>query len=156
MKSSPPPTAAPSLWAAAFAILWTLTPVLRWWHPYCDHQADGPGYFAWGFPLPWSEPTGVSSLEFTWQPLALVLDLVLVWIPLFLLFRWLIGRLFRGKAVRLRLAAVMGGVLFLVMVAWIGLWLAQSGIASWRLGAEGYFSYRPYPLAAAHGHHACS
>jgi hypothetical protein len=65
------------LWAAAFAVLSTLLLSTKWWHPYCDAQADGPGFFAWGAPLPYAEPTGASSLEFTYMPHVLALDLAL-------------------------------------------------------------------------------
>jgi hypothetical protein len=144
------------LWAGAFALLWTMTPFVRWWHPYCDRQEDGPGYFAWGFPLPWGEPTGVSSLEFTWQPLALALDVLLMGAAFHLVFRWAMPRLYARRPARLRMVALLGGLMLLVMSAWFGLWLSQAGIASATLGAEGYRSYRPYRLAAAQGHRACA
>jgi hypothetical protein len=66
------------LWAATAAILANLFLALPWWRPYCRNQDGGPGYNAIGLPLPFAEPTGVSSMEYFWMPHAYLLDTLLL------------------------------------------------------------------------------
>jgi hypothetical protein len=91
--------------AAAFAIATLLE--LRWWHPYCDDQADGPGFWATGFPFPHAQPTGISSLDVIVLVPVLLLNLAILAVPAFVLLRlaWRAG----PRLVRLMLAAVIVG-----------------------------------------------
>jgi hypothetical protein len=77
----------PALLALALAMAVVVLADLRWWHPYCDSPDDGPGFWATGFPLPYAEPTGVSSLDFTLLVPILLLDVALGALPFFFLLR---------------------------------------------------------------------
>jgi uncharacterized membrane protein YuzA (DUF378 family) len=130
------------LWAATLALLVTTVLSVEWWHPYCDAQADGPGFYAWGFPLPYAAPTGVSSGEFTYMPHVLALDLALVGIVSFALLRWIFARgTPRSRALGGIGSIATGFVLFLLLAAF--------------QGADSYWSYRPSALALRAGHRAC-
>ena len=49
--------------AATLALLASALLAIKWWHPYCDVRDDGPGHYAWGLPLPYAQPTGVSTTQ---------------------------------------------------------------------------------------------
>jgi hypothetical protein len=145
------------VWAAAAALLASTVLSIRWWHPYCDAQADGPGYYARGFPLPYAAPTGVSSLELTYMPHVLALDLAAVGCAAFALL-WLFWRRRpAGTGTLARLGSIAGLVLFLLLAALQGMWLRAAGIPQWSStwSADSYWSYRPAALAVGARHRAC-
>jgi hypothetical protein len=145
------------LWAAALAVLSTVLLSTKWWHPYCDAQADGPGFFAWGAPLPYAEPTGVSSLEFTWMPHVLALDLALMGCAAFVLLRIFFPRGTPMSRPVSRISSTAALAAFLVLAALHGTWLATAGIPRWstRWSSDHYSAYRPNAFAAAAGHRSC-
>jgi hypothetical protein len=143
------------LWAATLALLAITVLSFRWWHPYCDTQADGPGYYARGFPLPYEAPTGVSSGEFTWMPHVLALNLAIVGLVAFALLRLFFRRDTPGP--RARIASIVGVVLFVLLAAFNGILLSSLGRVerTSSLSSDSYWSYRPSALALRTGHRAC-
>jgi hypothetical protein len=66
---------------------------MHWWHPYCDAPDDGPGYEAIGFPLPYAEPSGSSSLEYVVLAPLYLLDLGILAAPIFAILRLIWGHI---------------------------------------------------------------
>jgi hypothetical protein len=146
------------------SVCWTIGAVLavgvfysvEWSHPYCNHQSDGPGYAAYGFPLPYMAFSGVSSLEYDVMPHILLLDYTLQATLAYPLLRWVVHRL---SSVSTWIAAILSvtGMLFLLAAAsfqWTFLsfdWpvssIAQSG---------SYWDYRPVGFTNEVGRHQCS
>ena len=143
--------------AASLALLASLVLSIEWWHPYCDAQVDGPGYYAWGLPLPYAEPTGVSSMEFTYLPHVLALNLVILGIAAFALLRFFVRRYAPGPGPRARMASTAGVVVLLLLGAFYGIWLSNLGIPdrTSSFSSDSYWSYRPRVLALRTGHQAC-
>ena len=151
--------AAPCLWAAAAALSGELVlgSAIKWWHPYCEGQPDGPGSMAFGFPLPYAEPTGVSSMEFFYMPHVWLLNLALLAVVTYPLFAFVLRRIASRSTFLLRAASSAGlvvllltGVFHLMMFSDIG---HAVGSISSRYG-ESYWSYRLDMLAGA-GHRGC-
>jgi hypothetical protein len=145
------------LWAATLALLSITVPGIEWWHPYCDAQSDGPGYYAWGMPLPYAEPTGVSSGEFTYMPHVLALDLAIVGLIAFVLLRLFFRRDTPGSGRRAAIGSTIGLVSFLLLAAFHWMLLASLGMPerTSSLSSDRYWSYRPAALALRAGHNAC-
>ena len=149
--------AADLWWTLPTAMALPFLAAIDWWHPYCDGQTDGPGYFATGFPLPFVMPTGASSMTYYAVPWLLALDASIFLVPLLLLARW--SRRLPGKALPgiAHLAkAVAAGIAAVMLLA---IWM--SGAYSATAGFDGGYqdstqSMRPWLWAKAHGHHPCS
>lgn len=128
---------------------------IKWWHPYCNSQFDGPGYWAYGVPLPYIEVTGVSSLESFFMPHAYVANiaiLVLVLSPVTAqICRRLPGRRYAFLAV---------GALLAVALTSLQVWAVNDGmlrpvrdIANAKY--DSYASYRPWLSAKVAGNKPC-
>jgi hypothetical protein len=144
-------------WSLVAALVIMSAWPLRWWHPYCDTQADGPGYYAIGAPLPYSEPTGAVSLEHTILPLPLAFDVLVFAAALFALAALLMRhrappRRWLGLA-----AAWSGGLVFAALLAAIVFLIQSLDVTAWSFSSyDSYFSYRPFVLVAGHGAKPCS
>jgi hypothetical protein len=141
-------------WGIALAIGLNLPSVVRWWHPLCAMPGEGPGYFAWGFPFPWAEPTGVSSLEFGFMPIALALNLMVT----AALAAWIFARILRPVAGwrpgARRVVVVAGLCVGLAALGMLGATLGFSGIPSGGL-SDDLRVYRPWVLAKWDGRRGC-
>ena len=146
-----------SAWAATVALLSITVPGIKWWHPYCDAQSDGPGYYAWGMPLPYAAPTGVSSGEFTYMPHVLALDLAIVGPIAFVLLRSFFRRDTPGPGPRAGIGSTFGLAAFLLLAAVHGMLFSSLGMPerTSSLSSDRYWSYRPAALALRAGHKAC-
>ena len=67
---------------------------MRWWHPSCDHP-DGPDYYAFGFPLPHSEPIPGLSMSVAFSVPLYTFDVVVIAVVIFAIGR---GKLPRPKS----------------------------------------------------------
>ena len=67
-------------WATAVAIAANLLFGVRWWHPVCspDGEGAGPYGYAIGLPLPYAQPTGVTSNAYFYMPHIYALDVLLL------------------------------------------------------------------------------
>lgn len=83
---------------------------VEWSFPYCNHTNahDGPAYAVYGFPLPYTQFSGASSLVFETMPLAWLFDAAVLGGVSFWTIRWALGRL-RSRAAMVALA-LAGGV----------------------------------------------
>jgi len=132
-------------WAMLAAL--SASPSVHWWHPYGRNQADGPGYSATGFPLPYQQPTGFSSLEYFVMPHIYAIDVALLAALAYFLIR-IMSPVLRGvpEAVARTMGVVGAG--FLVVVA--ALVAFGFSVTSWpvtSIAATGYYDsyldYRP-------------
>jgi len=136
-------------WSGVGALILIAVSPLRWWHPYCDTQADGPGYYAIGAPLPFSEPTGAISLEHTILPLPLAFDVLVFAAALFALAALLMRhrpapRRWIGLA-----AAWSGGLVLAALLAAIVFVIQALDVTGWSFSSyDSYVSYRPLVLVA--------
>ena len=141
--------------SAAIAINFYLQ--LHWWHPYCRLQADGPGYYAIGFPLPFAEPTGVSSMEYFIMPHIYILDeLLLATIVGIFIVRLL--PLLSVLHVRASVATAIAGSVVLLLTAgpqaliFTTGWWPRISIA---IKPDRYVDYRPAFLTNRARDHGC-
>ena len=65
-------------WAIFLAILLNSLIAIEWSHPYCNILDNGPAQAAFGFPFPYMQWTGVSSIEYTYMPSAYVLNILIL------------------------------------------------------------------------------
>lgn len=121
---------------------------VNWWHPYCDAQADGPGHYARGFPLPFVAPSGASSLDYVFMPHVLLLNLALLFGPFLLLAR----RLARSARIVVFVAAGLVAIGLCGPRLLVGEYRPTLSVGG---GYDSYFSYRPARLAERTGHKAC-
>ena len=153
-----------SAWAAGFAWAVSLSFIFvgfvpfAWWHPYCDRMDDGPGYFAYGLPFPFRAFSGVSSLEYNFLPFAYLLNLVLM-TALFLPTTILVARKVRAVSRIGAYSLATVGTLLVVVFVWANAWAISIHllVPSQTLNSsdDEYFSYRPWVVMRALGHHAC-
>ena len=153
--SSSPRSVVPTLFAAAgLGLLASVLVQVSWWHPYCDAPEDGPGFYAFGFPFPYGQPTGVSSGDFTYLPHMHAVNVVLLTAIAYVLIRLLGGV---PPLRRIRLPRAAGVALFLVAML-ISVSLTVIGAhsrGSFFSRDDSYWSYRPRALALAAGHRPC-
>jgi hypothetical protein len=135
-------------WSCLLVLLATSLVSLEWSFPYCNSPADGPAYAVYGFPLPYTQSSGTSSLEYKLMPLAWLFDAVV----LGGLFFWIVRRALsqvRSRAALVTLALVAG----VPAMAWITLeaaWAWQYSFAEWVLTPDndgGYADLRPVGVA---------
>ena len=124
---------------------------LQWWHPYCDNPADGPGYWAFGFPLPNAEPSGVSSLQYDVLMPLYLLDLVILAVPIFPILRP-IWRGFTRPARILLAVTLVGSAAF----TWLGAISEPVPIFATSFGPYDSLSdYRPASSVDFYRHRSC-
>jgi len=151
-------SAGPALWAASIALASALFLGITWWHPYCDHQSDGPGTSAYGFPLPYAQRDLV-SWDFFYMPHVGLVNVAFVALIAYPIFRWL----FRWGASRSKLLIRGASLTGLVLFALIGyanvVVFSALGFPVWSIaslpGSDSYWSYRPSIIAIASGHKEC-
>jgi hypothetical protein len=123
---------------------------VRWWHPYCDTQADGPGVWGRGFPFPYEQASLASSMKFELLVPVYLLSLTIVALPIFAIIRTVWGR---GTQVRILLTGIFGLGAALVL-------LLTSDLGAPRLAmafdpGEALSSYRPASTIDFRHHRAC-
>lgn len=64
--------------------------VLRWWHPACA-SPDGPSPYAIGFPLPYSQWTATSSIQYWVSIPAIIANVLILSVPLYFIFKYIFG-----------------------------------------------------------------
>src|SRR5262245_9813214 len=88
------------------AIRWSVSMVVaagwfvsvEWSHPYCQHQSDGPGYAAYGAPLPFIQYAGTSFLHYIFMPHVYALNVFVLSALAYPLVRVLLRQGVRGPA----------------------------------------------------------
>ncbi|WP_420138157.1 hypothetical protein [Sphingomonas sp.] len=117
--------------------------VLRWWHPACA-SSDGSSPYAIGFPLPYSQWTGASSLEYWASIPALLFNVCVFSVPLYFLIKWLFNIRSRYRVV-LR-AGVLAIVALAATAAIAGIEILHAfshSVVTLARDGESFFQYRP-------------
>jgi hypothetical protein len=150
------------LLARLFFIVWSLVVILaintvipfEWTHPYCNDQTDGPAWAAFGFPLPYREFSGVSSMTDNIMPHILLLNILLLAVLASLFMEWAVRRL--SAAGMLVGVSTVPGVLLLVLCAMIISFGFRSGFVVTSITNHGsYWEYRPIGVRLS-GYQACT
>jgi hypothetical protein len=148
---------SPGLWAAPLTVIFTEFLTVEWSHPYCSAvQTEGPAYAAFGFPLPWQQFGGVSSLEYAVMPHVYVVDVLVTGLALFALLRPGLRALtrFRWAARTVAVAGVVAALVAIGAQAFVS-WATWVPVATI---ADGYPSrFRDYrPVGVSSPHYDCS
>ena len=122
---------------------------LRWWHPECSSGDAAP--YATGFPLPYSQWTMASSLEYFVSVPALIADILILSVPLFFLFKW-IGGLNATATPRMIAIALLG--LLSVFVAH-QLYITSHPVVTLAGHGEKFIQYRPRFFEPAKANATC-
>ena len=132
---------------------------MEWSSPYCTSQADGPGYAAFGMPLPYKQFGGASSLEYEFMPHIYLLNLVVLCAIAFPVIRWTIRRLSTMAHARWPfVAGVTGIVLLATRVALVVLAISIKMLnPTLSIGNawEPYADFRPVGFCLNDGHYDC-
>ncbi|MEX1132442.1 MAG: hypothetical protein WEC15_04385 [Flavobacteriales bacterium] len=132
---------------------------MEWSSPYCTSQEDGPGYAAFGMPLPYMQFGGASSLEYEFMPHAYFMNLVVLCALAFPVVRWMFRRSALAVSTRPRLViGVVGSVLIAARAGLLALsisigWLQPT--ASIGDHYEPYTDFRPVGFCPHDGHYEC-
>ncbi len=147
---------------AAAAALWL--PLLwqpKWWHPDCALRGDGPIAWLEGFPLPFAEPSTVTSLEWFIAPVPLAINLFLIGAAVLPLALMTLRRLDRWSPIAAKASSAAG---FAAAALVIALWMLFIAMGAFRPTA-GFSDYTgrlrpwntmPAVLAEALGKPACT
>ncbi|WP_157217777.1 hypothetical protein [Flavisphingomonas formosensis] len=147
------------IWGAVFAIAIAVVAeaflAIPWWTPYCDELADGPGAFGRGFPLPYFEPSTVTSMDiFLFVPAYLcniAILAALFSVPLIRLLHWMERwRPIARRAVLLPIASLL-----CLSMAAQGLMFAGLAIPATIPSSGRYVDYRPLVLMDGKAHMPC-
>jgi hypothetical protein len=145
-------------WAFVLAIIVVDVCPLRWWHPYCNSQADGPAYAAYGFPLPYMELTGISSVEYLFMPHIYILNVAVMALVSYSVGRRLSYEIANRTVVGTYSLLICGTLVLGILIAfevWImpKVYIPTQSIAN--TNYDSYLSYRPWPLARLMGNRPC-
>ncbi len=144
------------IWLISLTIIIELTCAIPWWHPYCNHQADGTGFASIGIPLPYAQPTGISSLQDSYLPHVLLLNLFLIGFVLYPLLSALVRRIADWSDFASKLMACLGAVFFLVIICPVVVITLIEDYPTTSLDlSDSYMSHRPMFLALKMGNKAC-
>ena len=132
---------------------------MEWSTPYCMSQEDGPGYAAFGMPLPYRQFGGASSLEYEFMPHIYLLNLIILCAIAFPLVRWAIKWLSAMTHARWQFVVGVTGiallatrVALLVLAISIKMLNPTNSIGS---PHEPYVDFRPVGFCLNDGHYDC-
>src|SRR5262249_48873901 len=126
-------SAGPALWTALIALAGPIFLGIAWWHPYCDHQSDGPGSFASGFPLPYAETLLPGT--FSYMPHVWLVDVAFFALIAYPIFRWLFRWSASRSKLRIRGASLTALVLF-ALVGYFNVFLfSELGFPVWSIAS---------------------
>jgi hypothetical protein len=138
---------ASAAWALALVIAAGWFVSIEWTSPYCQHQSDGPGYAAYGIPLPFVQYGGWSSLHYQYMPHVFVLNVLLLSLLAYPFVRWPLRRISSsanaGRIVGIAGLVVCGLVIAVQLSFALTFFHPVSAISGpW----ESYWSFRPVGL----------
>ena len=140
------------VFSVSTAIVIEVLLALRWWHPYCDDPADGPGFWATGFPLPYAQPTGVSSGEFLLLVPIYLLNLIVIALSIFTVAVAL-RRVIPPAVQALSVALCAGGAAFVLLGT--SLLAIPTFATEFSEGYDRLIDYRPAIMVDFSQHRAC-
>jgi len=149
--------APPVLWSFAIAVVigWFIS--VEWSYPYCQQQFDGPGYAAYGAPLPFVQYGGWSSLHYNFMPHIYVLDVIVLTLLTYPLTRMLGDRFVKSTTAH-RVNAVVSCA---VAVIALGIQVPFAStffhpVATLGSSQTSYWSYRPVSITTDVLRYHCS
>lgn len=142
---------AATIWALAAAIVVEASLNVEWWHPYCDHQEDGPAAMAFGFPLPYIAPSTISSMEWLLRPELYAVNIMVLGALAYPLASVLIRKFSRHRR-QVPVAALSALALVIGLLGFMQ--VGQSHLTS-SLAYGSDLEWRPAVLALRNGHKAC-
>lgn len=154
-------TIAATAWAAAAALWLPLLWQPKWWHPDCALRDDGPIAYLEGFPLPFAEPSTVTSLEWFIAPAPLAINLFLTGAAVLPLALMTLRRLDRRSPLAATVLSAVGiAALALAILLWtlfisMGAYRPAAGIGDYT-GRLRPWNIMPAVLAEALGKPACT
>lgn len=120
---------------------------IEWSFPYCSNQVDGPASAVFGMPLPYIRYSQVSSMEYFYMPLILIVNILILFAVAFPFVSWVVKKAASpDQSWRRGLMSLVGLVLLLSFSAW-NILLVKSGvykIAVSTIGDESYGTYREF------------
>ncbi len=132
---------------------------MEWSSPYCMSQEDGPGYAAFGMPLPYMQFGGASSLQYEFMPHIYLLNLIVLSAIAFPTISWTFDRLSLTVSTRWRtVAGVVGLVLLAARISLLMLSISiKMLIPTLSIGDhyEPYVDFRPVGLCLHDGYYEC-
>ena len=134
---------------------------IEWSFPYCSNQADGPASAVFGMPLPYVRWSEVSSLEYVYMPLILIVNVLIISAIAFPLISWVVKRVASPEqTMRRNVISVVGLVLLVSICAW-NLFLVRSGLYKIPMATIGdaygnYSEFRPVRFTFKDLHYDCT
>lgn len=142
---------APALWTIFLAVVVNSIITVEWSFPYCNDPQDGPAHAAFGFPLPYTQYSGASSMEYLFMPTAYTFNMVFLFVVFFICARSLLAAVSRFSHKWHHAISCIG--LFLAIGA-VSIELLKAGniyaVAVQSIGDtyHPYFSYRPVGVSS--------
>jgi len=148
-------------WAAAAALWLPLLWQPKWWHPDCALRGDGPIAYLEGFPLPFAQPSTVTSLEWFIAPVPMAINLFLTVAAVLPLALMTLRVLDRRSPIAARVLSAVGMVALALAIALWTLFISMGafhptagiGVYSGRIRP---WNIMPAVLAEALGKPACT
>lgn len=131
---------------------------IEWSSSYCANQSDGPTSAAFGIPFPYWHFGGSSSLEYDFMPQIYILNIVVLWVILFPLIRWIINFLVTNKKYKTILGFIGLSMIFCRAALFIFLLFIGVNNPTLTIGdsSEPYFDFRPVKFISSDGHYDCT
>ena len=146
---------APVVWAIFVSIFINSMVTVEWSHPYCNDQHSGPAHAAFGFPLPYTQWGGVSSMEYLFMPHIYVLNLTLIGLWTFVVIKRIVNKIILSNSA-LHFGLWIGGIIlaFSMVIIEIAKFFSVYAVFVTTIGDEiynhPYFSYRPVGIDSIH------
>lgn len=147
-----------SFLAWTFALILLVNRTFEWSFPYCNIQDDGPAKPAYGFPLPYLQPSTAFSLSPDIMPHALLFNMVLLAALAYPVMGWAVRRLSAAGSIAGAFIAVPGLLLALLLgVVHLGFEFQMGqivgSVARWR---DAYWDYRPLGIILHRTYYDCT
>ncbi len=134
---------------------------IEWSFPYCSNQVDGPASAVFGMPLPYIRWSEVSSLEYVYMPLILIVNVLIISAIAFPLIAWVVKKVASPEqTMRRNVMSVVGLVLLVSICAW-NFFLVRSGLYKIPTATIGdaygtYSEFRPVRFTFKDLHYDCT
>jgi hypothetical protein len=135
------------LWSLSIAVASGWFVSIEWTHPLCQNQSDGPVNAAYGFPFPFVQWPGVTSLEYDFMPHIYALNMTILVLALYPLVRIVTNQIARITIAH-RVNMIAGWSIGIVVLCFEVLHISVFFRPVLSIGS--IYDDRPYP-ATTHG-----
>lgn len=145
---------APVFWAVFLTLFFNSFLSLEWSYPYCNNPDSGPAYAAFGLPLPYTQFSGVSSMEYLFMPLAYIINVIILGLLFYFSTRFVLNKVFKHSyiiGIGLSVAGSALAILSLIMELLMAVSMYAVIVVS--IGDDiyhPYTSYRPVGIGTTH------